>query len=186
MTLRIISGNLKKKKLYTVMGMETRPTADRTRESVFNILSFKVRHAVVLDLYAGTGALGIEALSRGAESTVFIDMSNSALSVIKKNILACAIENRSKIIRWNVVNNLNCIRKYTPPFNLVFMDPPYNKNTVKITLQNLHKSRALAMGASVIVEHGDTEPVPDDLSEYIIRDQRNYGKTVVSFLEYVL
>ncbi len=186
MALRIISGKLKKKKLHTVRGMMTRPTADRLRESVFNILSFQVKDAVVLDLYAGTGALGIEALSRGAKSAVFIDVSKDALSVISKNIRSCTIEKSAKIIKWNILSNLNCIRACIPPFNLVFMDPPYNKNTVKKTLQNLHKSGSLARGASIVIEHSDTEPIPDDLSEYKIMAQRNYRKTVVSFLEYVL
>ncbi|MFA6011953.1 MAG: RsmD family RNA methyltransferase, partial [Desulfobacteraceae bacterium] len=87
--MRIIGGMYKKKKLLSVPGMDTRPTADRLRETLFNILSYDVREAVVLDLFAGTGALGLEALSRGAASCVFIDNSRDALSVIKKNCDAC-------------------------------------------------------------------------------------------------
>ncbi len=184
--MRIISGNLKKKKLHTVRGMETRPTADRVRESIFNILLQRVKKAVVLDLYAGTGALGIECLSRGAQSAVFIDIAKEALSVIKKNIQSCAVENQSKIVKWNILNNLNSIKEHTPPFDLVFMDPPYDRDTIGKTLHNLHESRSLARGATIIVEHSDKEQISDETAGYRISDRRKYGKTVVSFLEYVI
>ena len=140
MGLRIIGGELKGKKLYTIPGTLIRPTADRLRESIFNILSYLVKEAVVLDLFAGTGALGIEALSRGADSAVFIDNNKKALSVIERNIQSCAVDNRSQIIRWDIVKNLNCINSVDSKFNLVFMDPPYNKGMIKPTLNNLHDS----------------------------------------------
>ena len=86
MTLRIIGGNLKKRKLSTLSGKDIRPTADRLRESIFNIISALVHNAVIVDLFAGTGALGLEALSRGAEFCMFIDKNKTALDIIKKNI----------------------------------------------------------------------------------------------------
>ncbi|HSQ84309.1 MAG TPA: RsmD family RNA methyltransferase, partial [Desulfobacterales bacterium] len=89
MGLRIIGGALKGKKLHSVRNMSIRPTADKLRESIFNILSQRVLNAVVIDLFAGTGALGIEALSRGAESVLFVDNANGALSVLRKNIDSC-------------------------------------------------------------------------------------------------
>ena len=107
MGLRVISGRLKGKKLYSVHGSATRPTADRLRESIFNILSTRVFKAVVLDLFAGTGALGIEALSRGAVSAVFVDNSRKAVSIIRRNITSCAFDQRANIIKWDIKKNLN-------------------------------------------------------------------------------
>ena len=87
MTIRVIGGELKGRKLATVPGIQTRPTADRVRESIFNILDFRVQDASVLDLFAGTGAMGIEALSRGAETVVFADDNSAAINTLKKNSL---------------------------------------------------------------------------------------------------
>jgi len=186
MGLRIISGDLKGRKLFSVRGRTVRPTSDRLRESIFNILSSRVQKAVVLDLFAGTGALGIEALSRGARSVVFVDQFKSALSVIEQNIISCSLKNRTKIIQCNIVKELNRIRYTGQIFNLVFMDPPYNKNTIKPALANLHQNRLLENEARIIVEHTALEPIPKDLAAFETADQRRYGKTVVSFLNYLV
>jgi 16S rRNA (guanine966-N2)-methyltransferase len=99
MGLRIISGRFKGKKLHSVQGLTIRPTADRLRESIFNILSHEVFNAVVLDLFAGTGAMGMEALSRGSESAVFVDNNPEALSAIQRNITSCSFGKQAHIIR---------------------------------------------------------------------------------------
>lgn len=184
--MRVISGNLKAKKLYSAGGRVIRPTSDRLRESIFDILSFNVKQSVVLDLFAGTGALGIEALSRGAESALFIDIHNEALSVIKRNIKACELENKAKIIKWNIIKNLNCIKSDRAAFNLIFIDPPYNKKFLQPTLHNLRKVGCVKKGACLIVEHSLLEPIPLDFPEYEMKDQRKYGKSLVSFLTYVV
>ena len=182
MGLRIIGGELKGKKLYTIPGTLIRPTAGRLRESIFNILSYVVKEAVVLDLFAGTGALGIEALSRGADSAVFIDNNKKALSVVERNIQSCAVDKRSQIIRWNIVKNLKCINSVDSKFNLVFMDPPYNKGMIKSMLINLHDSGSLGKAAYIIVEHTSLEPVPEGCKQFELVDQRKYGKTLISFI----
>ncbi|MEA3417324.1 MAG: RsmD family RNA methyltransferase [Thermodesulfobacteriota bacterium] len=230
--MRIIGGNLKAKKLYSARGRVVRPTSDRLRESIFNILSFHIKQAVVLDLFAGTGALGIEALSRGAESAVFVDIHNGALSIIKRNIKACELENKSKIIKWDIVKNLNCIKSdklvksqkipfpsfrrkpesskfnkvWMPDqvrhdvfgtfydaiksdkaaFNLIFIDPPYNRRFLQPTLHNLRKAGSVKKGACLIIEHSFLEPTPLDFPEYELQNQRKYGKTLVSFLTYIV
>ena len=184
--MRIISGNLKAKKLYSAEGRVIRPTSDRLRESVFDILSFDVRDTVVLDMFAGTGAMGIEALSREAESAIFIDIHNEALSVIERNIKACGLENKTKIIKWDIIKNLNCIKSDRPAFNLVFIDPPYNKGFLRPTLHNLIKAVSVKKGAYLIIEHSLLEPIPLDFPEYELHDQRKYGKSLVSFLTYIV
>jgi len=100
--LRIIGGNLKGKKLFSPPGKRVRPTADRLRESIFNILADKVSEAVVLDLFSGTGAFGIESLSRGAKHAVFVEKSGDALVVIKRNIQASALGEQTQVIKWDI------------------------------------------------------------------------------------
>ena len=185
MGLRIISGDLKGRKLLSVRGKRVRPTSDRLRESIFNILSSQVQKAVVLDLFAGTGALGLEALSRGAKSVVFVEQSRSALSVIEQNILSCSLKSRASIFRCNIAKDLNRIGSAGQSFNLVFMDPPYNKELIKPALVNLHRHRLLENKTRLIVEHTALEPIPKDLAVFETVDQRRYGKTVVSFLNYI-
>ena len=184
MGLRVIGGEYRGKNLISIQGMKTRPTAARLRESLFNILSTQIRGAKVLDLYAGTGALGIEALSRGAESAVFIDNHKTALSVIQKNIRACKLEPRSKIIRWNVLANLNCLKPAVHGFNLVFLDPPYNTGAIKQSMQNLANSSALEKGAQVVIEHSAREGIPVPLSGFDISSQRRYSNTIFTFCNY--
>lgn len=182
--MRIISGDLKGKKLFSLQGNLTRPTADRVRESIFNIFASKISNADVLDLFAGTGAFGIEALSRGATSAVLIDLSLDAIKIIQRNITSCKMENRTNIIKWDIVKNLNCLYAKKPVYDLVFMDPPYNQNAIKPALENLAKSRSLKKDASVIIEHSRLETIPGDLRDFNLTDHRKYGKTYVSFLTY--
>ncbi len=186
MTIRIIGGELKGRKLVTVPGRQTRPTADRVRESMFNILGDRVRGALVLDLFAGTGAMGIEALSRGAESVLFADNAKRALTALEKNVKVCSLERRAKIIKWDILKNLNIATAFQHAFNLVFIDPPYNKNMIQSTLSNLDKSQCIEKGACVAIEHSAQESIPEKDQRFKISDQRRYGKTLVSFLFYML
>lgn len=183
---RIIGGLLKGKKLFPIKGSHIRPTGDRQRESIFNILSDKIEDATVLDLYAGTGALGLEALSRGASVCIFIDNDKTAAQVIERNIRACRLEGNAKIIRWHIERNLRCLHALDIAFDFVFMDPPYNRGFITPTLENLHDSGCLKTGSLVIIEHAsdDTIPKMDDI--YTCYDQRRYGKTLVSFLNYMI
>ncbi|MGD9302001.1 MAG: 16S rRNA (guanine(966)-N(2))-methyltransferase RsmD [Desulfobacterales bacterium] len=184
--MRIIGGKLKGRKLRSVKGSKTRPTADRTREAIFNIIALKVPGATVLDLFAGTGALGIEALSRGAQSAVFIDCDNQSISVLQQNLANLPLESPTQVIHWDLSRNLNCLPSSAPAIDLVFMDPPYNENLITPTLGHLHASQCLANNAGIIVEHSQLEPVLLDQVPFEIADQRKYGKTLVAFLNYVL
>jgi 16S rRNA (guanine966-N2)-methyltransferase len=183
MALRIIGGELRGKKLTSIKGDRTRPTADRVREAVFNILAFHIPRATVLDLFAGTGALGIEALSRGASSAVFIDNSHEALSVIKKNIHACRFDSRASVLKRDILKPLG---KMTDGhnFNLVLLDPPYHKNFIRPAFLALEISNQLRKNTRIVVEHSVLEKIPEDIRGFNLEDQRKYGKTVVSFLSY--
>jgi len=171
MALRIIAGDLKGRKLRAVRGTKTRPTANRTREAIFNIIAFQIPGSRVLDLFAGTGAFGIEALSRGAESAVFIDIAHEAIAVVQANLANLSLERQTKIIQWNLIKNLNCLNSLNTAFDLVFMDPPYLKNMIEPTLRNLHISQSLGSGTRVIVEHSHREPVLAGQLPFEIADQ---------------
>jgi 16S rRNA (guanine966-N2)-methyltransferase len=187
MGVRIIGGELKGRRLYSIRGTAVRPTADRLRESIFNIISSCVPDAVVLDLFSGTGALGIEALSRGAESAVFIDNSKEALSVIKNNIELCDLDKRARLIKWDIKRNLNCLKSTQPSFfTLVFLDPPYNQSMIEPTLFNLDLSRSMKKEAVIVVEHAPFESIPREFAAFEVTGQRRYGKTLVSLLKYVV
>ena len=198
--MRIIGGEFRGRKLTPIgRGSHIRPTSDRIRESVFSIIGNHIQDANVLDLFAGTGALGLEALSRGAASAVFVDRDRRALSLVSQNAHILGLDRRTRIIGWDIAKDLNCIR---PPeadhsdaasdgamkpvssgFGLVFADPPYNQNLVRTTLAHLAHSDALLPDAIVVVEHSPSEPILDDLTGYRMDDQRKYGRTCVSFLK---
>jgi len=168
------------------VGLEIRPTADRVRESLFSILGETVRQAVVLDLFAGTGALGIEALSRGTASAVFVDNRRQALSVVHHNLSACNLQSRAQVILWDIRRNLNCLRSFRGYFTLVFMDPPYNRCLASVTLEHLVQAGCLKSGTRLVVEHSLREKLENLPSAFTCGDRRQYGKTLVSFLEYML
>ena len=186
MGLRIIAGDLKGRKLRSVGGAKTRPTANRTREAIFNILVAHIPGSRVLDLFAGTGAFGIEALSRKADSAVFIDIDKDSIAVLQANIESLRLGRQTRIIQWDVIKNLNCLDAIPTGFDLVFMDPPYQKNMVEPSLRNLHISQSLVNGTRVIVEHSNREAVLTGRLPFEIADQRKYGKTLGTILDYVI
>lgn len=175
---------MRKRKLNTLSGKIVRPTADRLRESIFNIISSLVPDAVVLDLFAGTGALGIEALSRGAKFCVFIDNNRSSIDIIKKNIVICELKNKASILKWDITRSLDCLSPIRHEFDLIFMDPPYNENMVFPAMTQLKQSQRLRQNATIVVEHSSLEKIPDHITCYDVIDERAYGKTVVSILNY--
>jgi len=186
MGLRIIGGDLRGKRLKSIHGKLIRPTADRIREAIFNILLNSIAKTLVLDLFAGTGALGIEALSRGAKRALFVDNQNKSLSVLKQNIASCGLGEKAVIVKWNIRQNLNCIKSIGQKFDLIFLDPPYNQDLITPSLVNLDQSDALKNSTLIVVEHSVFESLPMDLCAFQLADQRKYGKTLVSFLNYVI
>lgn len=182
--MRVIGGRFRGTRLHPPKGIEIRPTADRLRESIFNILGGRLHSKCALDLYAGTGAMGIEALSRGAMHAVFIDKDPRALELIRRNIAKVRAGEQTTIIPWDIARNLQCLCDFDG-FDLVFIDPPYRKHLIHRTLINLQSAKIRFN--TVIVEH-DAEVSIEQLlpSDFVLRDQRRHGKTLVSFLDAVL
>ncbi|HGY10996.1 MAG TPA: 16S rRNA (guanine(966)-N(2))-methyltransferase RsmD [Desulfobacterales bacterium] len=177
--MRIISGNCRGRKLVNLQGHAIRPTADRTREAVFSILGQKVRKAKVLDLFAGTGALGIEALSRWACHATFIDL---ACDIIHQNLELCRFKEKSTVISCDIVKD--CIPEILngQQFDLVFIDPPYKKGYIEHTLQKESFTDLLAKDCIIIAEQSCTENLQLELSTLDIYRQKKYSKTIVSFI----
>jgi 16S rRNA (guanine966-N2)-methyltransferase len=203
MSLNIIGGSLKGKRLVTPAGRFVRPTSGRVREALFNIIGAEVYQAIVLDLFAGSGAMGLEALSRGAAGAVFVDSSAVSLNAIKKNIQACDLSDRTRVVDCDATKELSHLTPPTlsvknnpdregetgPKFNLIFLDPPYRQALVLPVLSALHQSRILANGATVVAEHSRYERIATNHyknSFFQQSDQRRYGKTLVSFMQYIV
>lgn len=179
--MRIITGKAKGRRLLSVQGLNTRPTSDKIKASIFNILPSDFNGKEVLDLFAGTGNLGIETLSQGAKKAVFIESNHRALSVLEKNIRNCGFIDRSQIIGNTVAKGIRILEKRGNRFDIIFLDPPYGKNILRDTLARVSKAGILKDNALVVVEHSSSETVADNIENLALNDQRRYGKTVVSF-----
>jgi len=159
-----------------------RPTSDRVRESIFNLIiggrfGNKLENCYTLDLFAGTGALGLEALSRGAKSVVFIDNGHHAIQLLKKNISICDVENKAKVIRADATKKLPTLFKDS--FDLVFIDPPYGKGLGQQALKILEKCELLNKETLIILEEGQQI---NSIESFSIQDRRRYGGSYVHFL----
>ena len=180
--MRIITGTARGMKLKTPKGMETRPTADRIKESLFYILGTRVYGTRVLDVFAGTGNLGLEALSRGAEHAVFIDRTTAAL--VKENAEHTHLSDRAEIYRGDSAAILGRLARDGREFDLVFCDPPYHKGLWEKVLTMLDTMPLLSEKALVVVEHGrDENELPVLLRLERVRNE-TYGRTTqLSFFE---
>lgn len=181
--MRIITGTAKGCKLKTPKGWTTRPTTDRVKESLFGILGVRVVDAAILDLFAGTGNLGLEALSRGAASAVFIDQSIQSIQVIKDNAAHTKLEDRAKIVKAEAFNALQRFSQQKEQFDIIFCDPPYRKGLAQKALELAGSLELVKQGGLVIVEQAKDEPVLDgDHLFQLIRSER-YGETVIHIFE---
>jgi len=178
--MRIVGGSFKGRPLQSPKGMGTRPTTDRTRESLFNILTHKIdfRACRTLDLFAGTGALGLEAISRGSEFCVFIEEASNARGAIRENVEALQLSGKTKIFRRDAtrLGNIGTLK----PFDLVFADPPYRKTYGEKTARVLREGGWLNPDAIFVLEEA-TDMFPESLKGYTLDDKRSYGETTIGF-----
>lgn len=178
--MRIIAGTHKGRILYGPKSHGIRPAIDKVKGAIFNIL-FDVSCKKVLDLFAGTGSVGLEALSRGASSAVFVDDGSEALRLIRKNIEACHFEGKSTIVKYRLPRGLAKPLQRFAPFDLIFVDPPYDKDLVNSTLREISEAKFLSPEGTIVVEHSPRETI-EEISELRVVDQRKYGQTYISFL----
>jgi 16S rRNA (guanine966-N2)-methyltransferase len=185
--MRIVAGSFKGREIHGPTSIETRPTSDRVRESLFNILAhgvdgFGLEGARVMDLFAGTGALGLEALSRGAKFCQFVEESAEARGIIRKNADAFGCIGQCKIWRRDAADLGPCAPQ--SPFNLVFADPPYSKSLGAKALQSLVAGQWLSPDAVVVLEDAASEDVPQVFGLSAI-NERTYGAAKITFFRTV-
>ena len=182
--MNIITGSARGVKLETLKGEQTRPTSERAKEAIFSMLQFDLEGRRVLDLFAGSGQMGLEALSRGAESAVLADKSKDAVGVITRNAQKTKLAARAKIVTADAATYLS--RCMEDPFHLVFLDPPYAAGLLPSVLRALLDKKLLTAGATVVAECGD----PDALfggdealaKRFSVEKEKRYGAAYVYFL----
>lgn len=179
--MRVIGGSAKGRKLVAPKGPATRPALAQVKEAIFNILG-DINGLAVLDLYAGSGAIGIEALSRGALHCTFVEKGPQALGALRKNLELCGFEPQAEVVPLDVERVLSYLARKKRCFELIFVDPPYDQNLVMPTLVAAEK--VLADGGSVIVENSPRETV-ENTERLAVTDQRKYGQTFITFLKHV-
>lgn len=182
--MRVIGGELRGRRLVAPRGQATRPTADRVRESLFNVLAPLIADADVLDLFAGSGALGIEALSRGARSAVFVESDQGAVRVLRQNVSALGLVERAEVRPTSVATALRQLEGTGRAFDVILLDPPYRQGLAASVLGQLAASSLPGPRATVVAEHDRRDPLPDRLGEAaasLVRIRTlSYGDTAIS------
>ena len=175
--MRVITGKARGVALKTPDGMTTRPTTDRVKEALFSIIQFDIPCARVLDLFGGTGQLGIEALSRGAKSAVFVDAGEPACRLIKENLKRTKLENDATVIRSDYMQYLcSCKGK----FDIVFLDPPYAEVFLENALNKLAEIDILESGAIIVAERPVNKELPWELTGFTKSKDYKYGNTLLT------
>lgn len=184
--MRIVAGSLKGRAILAPEGQNTRPTSDRARQAIFNVLEHaswgeSLHDMRVMDIYAGSGALGFEALSRGAAFALFVEIDDGARGVIRENMDAYGLFGRGRVHRRSATDLGECPGSVGEAFDLAFLDPPYAKGLGEQTLERLREGQWLKPGAIVVFERGSDEP-DIDTPGYERLDARDYGAARVLFL----
>ena len=179
--MRVISGSARGLKLKTPKNEDIRPTTDRVKESLFNIISNYIIDSNILDLFSGTGSLGIEALSRGAMKCVFVDISKDSMSIIKDNIEKARLNDKSETMITDYVGAINKLSSRNEKFDVIFMDPPYYKNIFIPALEKINSAKILKEDGIIVVEHDSKDKLPDNIGNIIKDRDKKYGNTTLSF-----
>ena len=178
--MRVITGDARGRKLKSVEGLATRPTTERTKQSVFNAIQFDIEGRRVLDLFAGTGQLGIEALSRGAADAVFVDLAPAAIAVIRDNVKTVRYENRSEIVQGDALGVLE--RFPEDRFGLIFLDPPYEAGLIAGALERIMRRHLLREGGLIVCETLREEPMPPMEEGFRVLREYLYGKSKITLI----
>lgn len=182
--MRIISGTAKGTKLYTLDGVETRPTLDRVKESIFNIVCYQIAEAKVLDLFSGSGAVGLEFASRGAKEVYLCEKSKEACKIIQKNIEKTHLEKKIKLFNQDFVKLIREIKN--EKFDMIYLDPPYKTDFIKIAIQELIKNENLTDETLILAETDEEEEILkqiEEINQLEIIDRRKYGRASIIFLK---
>ena len=175
--MRVITGKARGVQLKTPDGMTTRPTSDRVKEALFSIINFDIPGARVLDLFGGTGQLGIEALSRGAKSATFVDAGDAACRLIKENLRRTKLEGDGKVIRSDYMDYLKRCREQ---YDIIFLDPPYAEVFLENSLKQIAEIDILQSGGIIVAERPLGKDLPWELEGFTRSKDYKYGKTLLT------
>lgn len=178
--MRVIAGSMRGIKLSAPDGLNTRPTLDRVKEAVFSMLMPHLCDAVVLDLFAGSGAMGIEALSRGSSKAVFVDSDKSAVSCIRNNLRLCKAEERASV---NCTDALKFLSGCSEKFDIIFLDPPYFNNIYSSVLNEICSNDILSEDGIIVVEWDYECGFNNNCTEFTILKEKKYGRVGVTTLK---
>lgn len=182
--MRVTTGILKNKKIKSRQGYETRPTLERVKEAIFSILYDKIENASFLDLYAGTGNISFEALSRGASRSIMIEKDKEALKVIIENVNNMKLEDKCRAYLNDVLRAIEILSRKGELFDIIFMDPPYKENLSAKTILKISSENILKKDGIIIAEHSSYEKLEDIIGNFQKFDERKYNKKIVSFYKY--
>jgi 16S rRNA (guanine966-N2)-methyltransferase len=182
--MRVIGGQARGRRLKVPKGNDVRPTAARVKEALFNILPHDLSGIKVLDLFAGTGNLTIEALSRGAAEAILVDSSTESGEAIRENLRRFNLVDRTRVWITPVTRAARLLARRGETFDMIFLDPPYGQKLVEATLKIIAAGALLRESGVLIAEHGIRDPVGERYGSLILRDQRRYGDTVLSFFQW--
>jgi len=182
--MRVISGTARGKILTSLEGLDTRPTLDRVKEALFNILQFNIKDANILDLFSGSGALAIEALSRGANKAVLCDYSKNAIRIINKNLEDTRLKEKSKVINKDYLDALTILKKEAKKFNIIFLDPPYKTDYIFKSTEKILQYDLLAEDGIIVAETDDKNKIEGikKIENIEIYDARKYGIVHIIFI----
>ena len=175
--MRVISGTARGRRLKELPGLDTRPTTDKVKEALFNIIQFEIEGRRVLDLFGGTGQLGIEALSRGAEKAVFVDAGEDACKLIRENLKRTKLENQAKVVRADYLQYLSGCKE---TFSLVLLDPPYAEVFLENALNKISEIDILQTDGIIVCERPLEKKLNVELPGFTRSKDYKYGKTVIS------
>lgn len=175
--MRVITGKARGVTLKTPEGLQTRPTTDRVKEALFSIIQFDIPGTRVLDLFGGTGQLGIEALSRGAKSAVFVDAGDNACALIKENLRRCKMEQDARVIRSDYLEYLN---RCCETFDIIFLDPPYAEVFLENALKKITEIDILQTGGIIVAERPAGKELPWNFPGFSRSRDYKYGKTLLT------
>lgn len=178
--MRVIAGKAKGRILKSVPGMNTRPTTDKVKESIFNMIVPYLQGGIVLDLFAGTGGLGIEALSRGMDHGIFIDHDRKSIEVIKSNIEAAGFTEAAEIYKNEAERAIKALEKRKIQFDLIFLDPPYKLEILERLIGKLIQSRLVSPNGMIVCEHDSKVQMSDEIESAQVIKRAEYGSTGIT------
>ena len=179
--MRIITGIAKGKKIKAPYGMDTRPTLDRVKESLFDILSDKIAGKKILDLFAGTGNLGLESISRGALSSIFVESNRDTYKILEDNVTSLGFQKESILYNKDSFTSLKLFHDSNITFDVIFLDPPYGKGYVEKAINIIDRLNLLNDNAIIVCEYDVKDLIPDTVGKIKAYRTEKYGRVKISF-----